>query len=82
MNEIQHGGADAGYRSYLTRFPDENFSVIVLSNSAEFSSGTMAYKVVDIYLKDRIKMEPKEKLVKEESIFRKSNIYLKSYVTY
>lgn len=69
LNEIQHGGADAGYRSYLTRFPDENFSVIVLSNSAEFSSGTMAYKVVDIYLKDRIKMEPKEKLVKEESIF-------------
>ncbi len=64
LNEIQHGGADAGYRSYLTRFPDENFSVIVFSNSAEFSSGTMAHKVVDIYLKDNI--EPEVKEVKDE----------------
>ncbi|MBK7871119.1 MAG: serine hydrolase [Saprospiraceae bacterium] len=59
LNEIQHGGADAGYRSYLTRFPDEKFSVIVLSNAAEFNSGGMAHQIVDIYLKDRIKTEPK-----------------------
>ncbi len=64
LNEIQHGGADAGYRSYLTRFPDEKFSVIVFSNSAEFNSGKMAHKVVDIYLKDRIKIEPKKEEVK------------------
>jgi CubicO group peptidase (beta-lactamase class C family) len=57
LKEIQHGGADAGYRSYLTRFPDENFTVIVLSNSAEFNPGRMAHKVVDIYLKDRIKID-------------------------
>lgn len=61
LNEIQHGGADAGYRSYLTRFPDEDFSVIVFSNAAEFNSGGMAHKVVDIYLKDKIKTKPKEK---------------------
>ncbi len=60
LNEIQHGGADAGYRSYLTRFPDDNLSVIVFSNSAEFNSGTMAHKVADIYLKDKIKSEEKE----------------------
>ncbi|MCJ7467881.1 MAG: serine hydrolase [Maribacter sp.] len=60
LNEIQHGGADAGYRSYLTRFPDENLSVIVFSNSAEFNSGTIAHKVVDIYLKDKIKTEEKD----------------------
>ena len=57
LKEIQHGGADAGYRSYLTRFPDENFAVVVFSNSAEFNSGRMAHKVVDIYLKDKIKTE-------------------------
>jgi CubicO group peptidase (beta-lactamase class C family) len=66
LNEIQHGGADAGYRSYLTRFPDENFSVIVFSNSAEFNPGGMAHKAVDIYLKDRIKVEPKKEEPKEE----------------
>lgn len=66
LNEIQHGGADAGYRSYLTRFPDEDFSVIVFSNAAEFNSGGMAHKVVDIYLKDKIKTKPKEKVEKNE----------------
>lgn len=60
LNEIQHGGADAGYRTYLSRFPDEKFAVIVFSNSAEFNSGRMAHNVVDIYLKDRIKEAPKK----------------------
>lgn len=67
LNEIQHGGADAGYRSFLTRFPDEKFSVVVLSNAAEFNSGDMAHKVVDIYLKDKIKKEPVVAAKKEES---------------
>lgn len=62
LNEIQHGGADAGYRSYLTRFPDEDFSVVVFSNAAEFNSGAMAHKLVDIYLKDKIQTKPKEKV--------------------
>ncbi len=69
LNEIQHGGADAGYRSYLTRFPDENFSVMVFSNSAEFNPGAIAHKVVDIYLKDKIETEPEpEKEKKEEEV--------------
>jgi CubicO group peptidase (beta-lactamase class C family) len=67
LNEIQHGGADAGYRSYLTRFPDENFSVIVFSNSAQFNSAGMAHKVVDIYLKDKITVAPKKEVVKKET---------------
>ena len=67
LNEIQHGGADAGYRSFLTRFPDEKFSVVVLSNAAGFNSGDMAHKVVDIYLKDKIKKEPVVEVKKEES---------------
>ena len=67
LNEIQHGGADAGYRSFLTRFPDEKLSVVVLSNAAEFNSGDMAHKVVDIYLKDKIKKEPVVEAKKEES---------------
>jgi CubicO group peptidase (beta-lactamase class C family) len=50
LRQIQHGGADAGYRSYLGRFPDQNFAVIVFSNEATFSPGAMALKVADIYL--------------------------------
>src|SRR5258708_33244354 len=31
---IDHGGADAGYRSDMTRFPEQHFSAAVLCNSA------------------------------------------------
>ena len=48
-----HDGADAGYRTSLWRFPDEKFSVNVLSNLASFNPGGMAMKIIDIYLKDK-----------------------------
>ena len=60
LNEISHGGADAGYRTFLTRFPDEKVSVIVFSNDGAFNSGSVAHKVADIFLKDKIKEEPKK----------------------
>lgn len=69
LNEIQHGGADAGYRTFLTRFPDQNFSVIVFSNSAEFSSGAMAHKIVDIYLKDKLQVEEQNEGIVEATEF-------------
>lgn len=52
VKEIQHGGADAGYRSYFTRYPDQDFAVVVLGNFGSFNSGAIAHEVVDIYLKD------------------------------
>lgn len=66
LNEIQHGGADAGYRSYLTRFPDQNLAVAVFSNDAQFNSGRVAHQVVDVYLKDKIQTPPKKKKPKVE----------------
>lgn len=81
LNEIQHGGADAGYRTYLTRFPKENFAVIVFSNSAEFNPGGMAYKIVDIYLKDKIWTEPEKEASKEPtSTVSVDQSTLKTYV--
>jgi hypothetical protein len=60
LNQIQHGGADAGYRSYLGRFPDQNFSVMVFSNLAQSNPGNLALQVADLYLKDSFKKEKKE----------------------
>jgi len=48
-----HSGADAGYRTFLVRFPDQKFSVNVLSNLASFDPGNMAFQIADIYLKDK-----------------------------
>jgi CubicO group peptidase (beta-lactamase class C family) len=80
LNEIQHGGADAGYRSYLTRFPDENFSVIVLSNSAELNASSTAHKVVDIYLKDKLEKEAVKEGKSTKTDFVVSADILSTYV--
>lgn len=53
-----HGGADAGYRTFLARFPEQRFSVIVFSNLASFNTGSLAYKIADLYLADQYTQEP------------------------
>jgi CubicO group peptidase (beta-lactamase class C family) len=50
LKTISHSGGDAGYRSYLLRFPEQRFSVAVLSNLASFNTGRIARKISDIYL--------------------------------
>ena len=68
LNEISHGGGDAGFRSYLTRFPDQEFAVIVFSNSATFNAGGIAHQIADIYLKEQIETELKDDEEKTEDI--------------
>lgn len=53
LKSISHDGADAGYRTSLWRFPDQKFSVNVLSNYASFNPTGMALRIADIYLKDQ-----------------------------
>ena len=52
---IGHGGADAGYRSEIRRFPEQHFSVAVLCNSAEANPGGMGNQVADILLAKDLK---------------------------
>jgi CubicO group peptidase (beta-lactamase class C family) len=61
LKMISHGGAWAGYRSELLRFPGQQFSVICLSNLSGFNPTAMAKKVADIYLADHLKETPKDK---------------------
>ena len=65
---ISHGGADAGYRSFLVRFPDQRFSVNVLSNLATFDPGGMSFQIADIYLKDKLVTAGTEKEKTENKI--------------
>jgi CubicO group peptidase (beta-lactamase class C family) len=58
---VAHGGADAGYRSFLVRFPDQKFSVNVLSNLASFDPAGISFKIADIYLKDKEVVETQKK---------------------
>ena len=52
---VEHGGADAGYRSGLTRFPEQHFSAAVLCNSAETDPNTLIYRVADVVLAKELK---------------------------
>jgi CubicO group peptidase (beta-lactamase class C family) len=52
---VDHGGADAGYRSDMTRFPEQHFSVAVLCNSAETDPSALARQVADVVLAKEIK---------------------------
>jgi CubicO group peptidase (beta-lactamase class C family) len=61
LKSINHSGGDAGYRSYLIRFPEQKFAVAVLSNLGSFNPWSLAYKICDIYLKDQLTEEVKKK---------------------
>jgi hypothetical protein len=47
---VDHGGADAGYRSDLIRFPEQHFSTAVLCNFANTDPSALALQVADILL--------------------------------
>ena len=47
---VDHGGADAGYRSDLTRFPEQHFSAAVLCNFANTNPSALVRQVADILL--------------------------------
>jgi CubicO group peptidase (beta-lactamase class C family) len=70
LNQIRHGGADAGYRSYLRRFPDQKLSVIVLSNYASASASDLSLRVANLFLKDQMVLTKPDSKNNEET-FRK-----------
>jgi CubicO group peptidase (beta-lactamase class C family) len=56
---VDHGGADAGYRSDLMRFPDQHFSASVLCNFAETNPTGLVQKVADVLLAKELKAPEK-----------------------
>ena len=53
LRTVDHGGADAGYRADLVRFPEQHFSVACLCNKGEINPGELTRKVADIYLAEK-----------------------------
>ncbi|GLU55543.1 hypothetical protein Dfri01_50040 [Dyadobacter frigoris] len=50
-----HNGADAGFRSFLSYFPKEDYGFIVLSNQAEFDPQKKGFEVANLYLASQFK---------------------------
>jgi CubicO group peptidase (beta-lactamase class C family) len=54
VKTIAHSGSDAGFRSEYLRFPDQRFSVVLLSNLSSVDVDGLARQVADIYLADQL----------------------------
>ncbi|MBN2834564.1 MAG: beta-lactamase family protein [Candidatus Delongbacteria bacterium] len=66
---ICHGGSWGGFRSFYLQFPDEDLSIIIMSNYAHMNTGHIANQVADIFIKDKLKREEKfEKKLKSSPI--------------
>ena len=58
LKTISHGGGDAGYRSFVLWFPDQELGVAVISGLASFDSAGTARKVAEVFLGDKLTSEP------------------------
>jgi CubicO group peptidase (beta-lactamase class C family) len=55
---ISHGGSFVGYKSHYLQFPEQKFSVVILSNLGSFNPGKLARAIADIYLVDQFTETP------------------------
>lgn len=59
--QYSHGGADAGYRTYITVLPDLKMGFVVFSNLGDFDAGGKAYSIADLFVKDTAQQKVAEK---------------------
>lgn len=57
LKTVGHAGGDAAYRSFVFWFPEQRFGVVVLSNFGSLNPQTMAMRIADVYLADKLAPE-------------------------
>src|SRR5215831_615285 len=63
LKEVSHSGSTAGYRAFLTRFPDQHVSVAVLCNVSTGQAEQYAHQLADLYLSSSIKAPTQPKAI-------------------
>jgi len=80
LKTIDHGGRGAGSWSDIIRFPEQKFTVVVLTNRSDAVATPLGYQIADIFLKDKLVEEVKESRPKRKIKFIKlSNKTLKKF---
>lgn len=51
---VGHSGGDAGYRTYLGRFPEHGLSVVVLCNGSSANPVALTRSVADVYVGNKL----------------------------
>ncbi|MDQ6828275.1 MAG: serine hydrolase [Gemmatimonadota bacterium] len=54
---VEHGGADAGYRSFVGRFPEHDLAIAVACNTV-VNTAAVAHSVADVYLGSVLEPKP------------------------
>ena len=63
LNLFRHDGGYLGFRTVIARYPDQQFSIIILSNvSSVASTSSIARRIARIYLGDQMKLTPTVKV--------------------
>lgn len=66
--QYSHGGADAGYRTYITVLPDYKMGFIVFSNLEDFDPGGKAYAIANLFVKDSTQKTAEAKKTPRDSL--------------
>jgi CubicO group peptidase (beta-lactamase class C family) len=56
-----HGGSEAGYKAFLSLFPDHNIGIVILSNYFNLDARTLSFNIAEILLEDYLIEENKLK---------------------
>ena len=76
LPNVYHAGSGRGYRAWLTRFPEQRFSVACLCNAANANPGQLVGKVSEIYLAKELKEPVDEETVQVTEQQLASNVGL------
>jgi CubicO group peptidase (beta-lactamase class C family) len=62
--QFSHGGADAGYRTSVSVFPDLKTGFIVFSNVGDFNAGGKADEIANLFIRDTT--QKKDEMLKDK----------------
>lgn len=72
-----HNGADAGYRTFISVFPDLKIGIIVLSNLSEINTQEKANQVADLLISEKISPNISKGKVRESKVSAEDQSMLK-----
>ena len=80
LNTISHSGDMGGYHSQYLRFPEEDLSIIILSNASDLNAFAMSYQMANILLKDKFQLNKNHSNDKALPTVKMSNKELKKFI--
>ena len=54
LRAVAHSGGTMGFTHFMIRFPEDQFTVVVLTNRDQTSVVSLVFRIVDLYLEDTV----------------------------